>query len=213
MMRGSRSCLRQCAEQVAPIFSHILNQSLELCIVRSSFKCSIITPVSKKPSITGLNENRPVTLMSVVMRSSERLVDNHLIGITCVLLDPCSLSTMLVDDGVLLGLHYILHHRHYHWYTGEDFNLVFNTIVPAILHPCHSACLHLDHQNLESTKDYGDDNGLQQKPPYSSALENPQQHRGTFGTWFLRSTMSWNGFPTWILSRKGFRANHIAANP
>lgn len=55
----SPSCLRVCAEQLAPIFTQIFNQSLELCEVPSCFKHSTIIPVPKKPSITGLNDPSP----------------------------------------------------------------------------------------------------------------------------------------------------------
>ncbi|KAI3368296.1 hypothetical protein L3Q82_008008 [Scortum barcoo] len=61
--------------------------SLELCEVPSCFKCSTIIPIPKKLSITGLNDYRPVALMSVVMKSFERLVLAHLKDITGPLLD------------------------------------------------------------------------------------------------------------------------------
>ncbi|KAI3374205.1 hypothetical protein L3Q82_006064 [Scortum barcoo] len=56
---------------------------------------STIIPIPKKPSITGLNDYRPVALASVVMKSFERLVLAHLKDITGPLLDspPCSLPT------------------------------------------------------------------------------------------------------------------------
>ncbi len=68
------SCLKTCADQLAPIFTQIFNRSLELCEVPSCFKRSTIIPVPKKPKITGLNDYRPVALTSVVMKSFERLV-------------------------------------------------------------------------------------------------------------------------------------------
>src|SRR4029434_3167308 len=61
----SPSCLKVCADQLAPIFTRIFNRSLELCEVPSCFKRSTIIPVPKKPSITGLNDYRPVSLTSV----------------------------------------------------------------------------------------------------------------------------------------------------
>ncbi len=66
----SPACIITCADQLAPIFTKIFNRSLELCEVPSScLKCSTIIPVLKKPHITGLNDYRPVALMSVVMKS------------------------------------------------------------------------------------------------------------------------------------------------
>ena len=60
----SLSCLRACANQLAPIFTHIFNQSLELCEVPSYFKHLTIIPVPKKPFVTGLSDNRPDVPMS-----------------------------------------------------------------------------------------------------------------------------------------------------
>ncbi|XP_061142850.1 uncharacterized protein LOC133159647 isoform X2 [Syngnathus typhle] len=74
----SPSCLKICAEQLAPTFARIFNRSLELCEVPSCFKSSTIVPVAKKPAIIGLNDYRPVALTSVVMKYFERLVLNHL---------------------------------------------------------------------------------------------------------------------------------------
>ncbi len=58
----------------SPIFSKIFNRSLELCGVPSCSKCSTIIPVPKKPKITKLNDYRPVSLTSVIMKSFEKLV-------------------------------------------------------------------------------------------------------------------------------------------
>ncbi len=58
----SPACLKTCADQLAPIFTHIFNRSLELCKVPSCFKCFTIIPVPKKHKITGLNDYRLVAL-------------------------------------------------------------------------------------------------------------------------------------------------------
>ena len=84
----SSSCLKVCADQLAPIFTQIFNRSLELCKVPSCFKLSTIIPIPKKPTITGLNDYRPVALTSVVMKTFETLVLSHLKDITNPLLDP-----------------------------------------------------------------------------------------------------------------------------
>ncbi len=67
-------CLKSCADQLAPIVTHIFKRSLELCKVPSCFKCSSIIPVPKKHNITGLNDYRPVALRSVAMKSFKRMV-------------------------------------------------------------------------------------------------------------------------------------------
>ncbi len=105
------ACLKTCADQLAPIFTQIFNRSLELCEVLSCFKRSTIIPVPKKPKITELNDYRPVALMSVVMKSFEKLVLAYLKDITRPLLDPLQFAyraNRSVDDAVNMGLHYPL---------------------------------------------------------------------------------------------------------
>ncbi|XP_039460612.1 uncharacterized protein LOC120435314 [Oreochromis aureus] len=48
----SPSCLKTCAEQLAPIFTHIFNRSLELCEVPSCFKRSTIIPTDTLSELT-----------------------------------------------------------------------------------------------------------------------------------------------------------------
>ncbi|KAK3548630.1 hypothetical protein QTP70_015943, partial [Hemibagrus guttatus] len=91
----------------------IFNRSLELCEVPACFKHSTIIPIPKKPKITGLNDYRPVALMSVVMKSFERLVLAYLKNITGPLLDPLQFAyraNKSMDDAVNMGLHFILQH-------------------------------------------------------------------------------------------------------
>ncbi|XP_070592616.1 vomeronasal type-2 receptor 26-like [Erythrolamprus reginae] len=66
------SCLKVCADQLAPIFTQIFNKSLEMCYVPSCFKHSSIILVPKKPFIKELDDYRPVALTSVVMKTFER---------------------------------------------------------------------------------------------------------------------------------------------
>ncbi|XP_013763215.1 protein NLRC3-like, partial [Pundamilia nyererei] len=91
----------------------------------------------KKPTITGLNDYRPVALTSVVMKSFKRLVLAHLKDITGHQLDPLQfayLANRSVDDAVNMGLHYILQHlNHLGTYARVlfvDFSSALNTIVP-----------------------------------------------------------------------------------
>ncbi|PJG57318.1 RNA-directed DNA polymerase, partial [Aeromonas cavernicola] len=145
----SPSCLRVCAEQLAPIFTQLFNKSLELSEVPTCFKRSTIIPVPKKPTITGLNDYRPVALTSVVMKSFERLVLNHLKTLTNSRLDPLQFAyraNRSVDDAVNLGLHYILQHLDrpgtYARMLFVDFSSAFNTIVP------HTLCSKLSQLSV-----------------------------------------------------------------
>ncbi len=67
----------------------------------------------KKPKITGINDYRPVALMSVVMKSFEKLVLAQLKDITGPSRDPLQFAyraNRSVDDAVNMGLHYVLQH-------------------------------------------------------------------------------------------------------
>ncbi|KAL0163409.1 hypothetical protein M9458_042805, partial [Cirrhinus mrigala] len=134
------ACLKTCADQLAPIFSQIFNRSLELCKVPSCFKRSTIIPIPKKPKITGFNDYRPVALMSVVMKSFEKLVLAYLKNITGPLLDPLQFAyraNRSVDDTVNMGLHFILQHLdktgNYVRILLVDFSSAFNAIIPTLL--------------------------------------------------------------------------------
>ncbi len=136
----SPACLKVCADQLAPIFTQIYNRFLELCKVPCSFKCSTIILVPKNPKITDLNDYRPVTLTSVVMKSLERLVLAYLKDITRPLLDPLQFAYRAkgsVDDSVNVGLDYILQHLdkpgNYARIVFVDFNSAINTIMPDLL--------------------------------------------------------------------------------
>ncbi len=100
------ACLKTCADQLAPIFTQILNRSLELCEVPSCFKRSTIIPVPKKPKLTGLNDYRPEALTSVAMKSFERLVLVYQKDITGPLLDPLQFAyraNRSVNDAVKIS--------------------------------------------------------------------------------------------------------------
>ncbi|KAK3549510.1 hypothetical protein QTP86_002481 [Hemibagrus guttatus] len=136
----SPACLKVRADQLAPIVTQIFNRSLVQCEVPRCFKRSTIIPVPKKPKISGLNDYRPVTLTSVVMKSFERLVLTYLKDITGPLLDPHQFAHQAnrsVDDAVNMGMHYILQHLdrpgNYARILFVDFSSAFNTIIPDLL--------------------------------------------------------------------------------
>ncbi len=93
-------------------------------------------PIPNKPKSTGLNEYRPVALMSVVMKWFERLVLAYLKDITGPLLDPLQFAyraNRSVDDAVNMGLHFILQHLDRPGTCARilfvDFSSAFNTIT------------------------------------------------------------------------------------
>ncbi len=104
--------------------------------------CYTSIPIPKKPIITGLNDYRPVALMSVVTNSFEKLVLAHLKDITGPLLDPLQFAyraNRSVDDAVNMGLHFILQHLDrpgtYVRILFVDFSSAFNTIISNLLLP------------------------------------------------------------------------------
>ncbi|XP_077948854.1 uncharacterized protein LOC144388984 [Gasterosteus aculeatus] len=113
---------------------------LPLPHVPACFKASTIIPVPKQPRITGLNDYRPTSLTSVVMKSFERLVLSHLKTLTDPLLDPLQFAYRInrsVDDAVNMALNYILQPLDspgtYARIRFVDFSSAFNTIIPSLL--------------------------------------------------------------------------------
>ena len=137
----SPSCLKVCADQLAPLFTQTFNRSLELCEVPSCFKSSTIIPIPKKPPISGLSDYRPVALTSVGIKLFESLVLSYPKDITGPLLDPLQFAywsqNRSVDDAISMGLHYILQHLDspatHARILFVDLNSAFNTIIPDIL--------------------------------------------------------------------------------
>ncbi|KAK3549472.1 hypothetical protein QTP86_001473 [Hemibagrus guttatus] len=136
----SPACLKVCADQLAPIFTQIFNRSLVQCEVPRCFKCSTIIPVPKKPKISELNDYRPATLTSVVMKSFERLVLAYLKDITGPLLDPHQFdyqANRSVDDAVNMGMHYIMQYLdrpgNFARILFVDYCSAFNTIISDLL--------------------------------------------------------------------------------
>ncbi len=135
-----------------PLSPHLHFRSAKMMCVRSSGsrrgkkqQAQIVLhqhPIPKKPIITGLNDYRPVALMSVVTNSFEKLVLAHLKDITGPLLDPLQFAyraNRSVDDAVNMGLHFILQHLDrpgtYVRILFVDFSLAFNTIISNLLLP------------------------------------------------------------------------------
>ena len=70
----SSTTIKRCADELTPVLTDIFNWSLRECRVPTCFKSAVIIPVPKKPSITGLNDYRPVALTSVIMKIFEKIM-------------------------------------------------------------------------------------------------------------------------------------------
>ncbi len=100
--------LRSCADQLAGLFTSIFNKSLATSVVPTSFKKSIIIPVSKNNKPSCLNDYRPVALTSIVMKVFERLVKSHISSSIPVTLDPLQFAyhpNRSIDDAISHILH------------------------------------------------------------------------------------------------------------
>ncbi|KAK1784212.1 hypothetical protein P4O66_003960 [Electrophorus voltai] len=129
--------LRECADQLADVLTDIFNISLNCAVVPTSFKTTTIVPVSKKPTVSCLNDYRPVTLTSIIMKCFKRLVMRHIKTQLPPSLDPLQFvyhSNRSTDDAFSTTLHLALTHLDkkgtYVRMLFIDFSSSFNTIVP-----------------------------------------------------------------------------------
>ncbi|KAK2901514.1 hypothetical protein Q8A73_011260 [Channa argus] len=124
--------LRECAEQLADVFTDIFNISLSSNIVPTCLKATTIVPVPKKSTVSCLNDYRPVALTPIVMKCLERLVMRHIktqLPTQFAYRPNCS-----TDDDISTTLHLALTHLDnqdsYVRMLFIDFSSAFNTIIP-----------------------------------------------------------------------------------
>ncbi len=128
------STLKHYAGDLSLEFPCICNMT-ETYHVPACLKISIIIPNPKKPRTSGINDDRPAALTSVVMKS---FVLSHLKAMNDPLLDPLQFvyrANRSVDDTVNMALHLILQQGSLGTYARILFNLgsTFNTIILALL--------------------------------------------------------------------------------
>ncbi|KAI5620338.1 gastrula zinc finger protein XlCGF28.1-like [Silurus asotus] len=129
--------LRECAEQLADVFTDIFNISLSSNIVPTCLKTTTIVPVPKKSTVSCLNDYRPVALTPIVMKCFERLVMRHIKTQLPPSLDPMQFAyrpNRSTDDAISTTLHLALTHLDnkdsYVRMLFIDFSSAFNTIIP-----------------------------------------------------------------------------------
>ncbi len=131
--------LRSIADQLAGLFTSIFNESLGTSVVPTSFKKSVIIPVSKNSKPSCLNDYRPVALTSIVMKVFERLLKNHIYSSIPATLDPLQFAyrtNISTDDAISQVLHSSLTHidsnnGNYVRLLFIDYSSAFNIIVPS----------------------------------------------------------------------------------
>ncbi|KAK3558854.1 hypothetical protein QTP86_030445, partial [Hemibagrus guttatus] len=129
--------LRECAEQLADVFTDIFNISLSSAVVPTCLKTTTIVPVPKKSTVSYLNDYRPVALTPIVMKCFERLVMTHIKTQLPPSLDPLQFAyrpNRSTDDAITTTLHLFLTHLDnkdtYVRMLFIDFSSAFNTIIP-----------------------------------------------------------------------------------
>ncbi|KAI5108115.1 hypothetical protein C0J45_1709 [Silurus meridionalis] len=105
--------LRECAQQLADVFTDIFNISLSSATVPTCLKTTTIIPVPKKSTVSCLNDYRPVALTPIVMKCFERLVMRHIKTQLPPALDPMQFAypthssnyiIKFADDTTVVGL-------------------------------------------------------------------------------------------------------------
>lgn len=137
----SNKVLKLCSKELAGVFCHLYNQSLNECRVPRIWKTSNIIPVPKKSNATEMNDFRPVALTPVPMKILEKIVKKHLMKDVEQHLDPMQFAyrgKRSVEDAIITLTHKIKEHLEqlntYVRILFIDFSSAFNTISPAILH-------------------------------------------------------------------------------
>ncbi len=132
--------LKDCADQLAGVFTRIFNQSLSQSTVPPCLKSSIIVPLPKKPHINSLNDYRPVALTPVVMKCLEKLVRSHITSFFPPTFDPYQFAyrtNRSTEDAVATALQTALSHLEQEGSCVRllfmDYSSAFNTILPHIL--------------------------------------------------------------------------------
>lgn len=128
--------LKECADQLAHVLTDIFNISLYQAVMPSCYKKATIIPVPKKPTVTCLNEYRPVALTTIIMKCFERLVKGHITTVLPPALNPLQFAyrpNRSTEDTVSYALHLSLEHlekRNSHVrMLFVDFSSAFNTSI------------------------------------------------------------------------------------
>ena len=129
--------LRDCADQLADVFTDIFNQSLSQCMIPPCLKSSTIIPLPKKTTVSNLNDYRPVALTPVIMKCFEKLVRSQITTSLPTTSDPQQFAyraNRSTEDAIATALHTTLQHvEHQGSYARLlfiDFSSAFNTIIP-----------------------------------------------------------------------------------
>ena len=105
--------MRDCAEQLADVFTDIFNQSLSQCKIPPCLKSSTIIPLPKKTTVSSLNDYRPVALTPVIMKCFEKLVRSQITTSLPTTSDPQQFAyraNRSTEEAIATVLHTTLQH-------------------------------------------------------------------------------------------------------
>ncbi|KAK3574170.1 hypothetical protein QTP86_003834 [Hemibagrus guttatus] len=129
--------LRECAEQLADVFTDIFSISLSSAIVPMCLKTTTIIPVPKKSPVSCISDYRPVAFTLIIMKCFERFVMRQIKDLLPPSLDPMQFAyhpNHSMDDAISTTLHLSLSHLEnkdtYVRMLLIDFSSAFNTIIP-----------------------------------------------------------------------------------
>ncbi|KAI3358424.1 hypothetical protein L3Q82_014857, partial [Scortum barcoo] len=132
--------LKGCAYQLTEVLTDIFNTSLQQAAVPTCLKTATIIPIPKTPTVTGLNDYRPVALTPIVMKCFERLVMAHIKDCVDVTVDPHQYAyrkNRSTEDAISSVVHTALTHLEnkdsYVRLLFVDFTSASNTIIPQTL--------------------------------------------------------------------------------
>ena len=118
-------------------FSTLLTWSLKDGIVPGVWKTSMICPIPKNNSPSGLSDYRPIVITSVVIKCFEKIVLHHLLDLTKGIQDPFQFAykpNRSIEDAIFTLLHNTFLPtdipKSYVRIPLADFSSAFNTIKP-----------------------------------------------------------------------------------
>ena len=132
--------LKGCSESLAPVFTELIQMSLDEGYIPRIWKASTIVPVAKKRSPKVLNDYIPVALTSIPLKCAEKIVLLRLRDETAEYQNPFQFAyskNKSTEDAILTLLHKLYDHldkpKSYARVLFVDFSSAFNTIQPHIL--------------------------------------------------------------------------------
>ena len=132
--------IKTCHLQLCSVFLILFQLCVELGEIPRQWKTAEILPIPNKPNPVLLNDYRPIALISLLMKSFERIVLKYMLPQVVHLLDPLQFAYRTkrsVEDATLSMLKLVLEHLErrgsYARILFVDFSSAFNTIQPHLM--------------------------------------------------------------------------------